>query len=80
MLTDDQRDDLEDLIERATPILTELRRACSRPAKFEAHDDDLAAALVSVEPRALVELHGRTFYVETPEFRITSNTDPRGVK
>lgn len=81
MMTADQRDDLEDLIERATPILVELRRACSGPAKFDAHDDDLAAALVAVDSTARVySLVGRRWLVETTEFRITTTVEPGSAK
>ena len=72
--------DLKDLIERATPILRELRRACSGYARFTAADDDLASALVAVDPDALVTgLIGddhEPWVVETPEFRITSTVNP----
>lgn len=86
MLTADQCADLEDLIERATPILVELRRACSGPAKFDAHDDDLAAALVVVDSTARVHslvglpLVGRRWLVETTEFRVTATVEPGSTK
>ena len=76
-------DDYKDLIERATPILRELRRACGNDsAKFEGVDDDLAAALLAVEPDALVtELPEiGEWSVATPEFRIYTSTKPERAK
>lgn len=74
----DDMGDLKDLIERATPILRELRQACAGRAKFEAFDKDLAAALLVIEPDALVtELPEiGEWSVETPEFRLYTDIKP----
>ena len=78
----DDMGDMKDLIERATPILRELRQACAGRAKFEAFDKDLAAALLVIEPDALVtELPEiGEWSVETPEFRLYTDIEPERAK
>ena len=75
-------DDHKDLIERAVPILRELRQSCSGRAQFEAVDDDLAAALLAVDPDALVtELPEiGEWSVETPELRVFTSVKPERAK
>jgi len=73
----DDMGELKDLIERATPILRELRRACGNEAKFDTYDPDLAAALLAVDPDALVsEFRPGMWEVVTPEFRLCTDTKP----
>ena len=64
-----------DLVERVTPVLVEIRRAASGGTKMQVHDDDIAAAVLVLEPDAKIEhypvaLAGREFWtVETTEWR-----------
>lgn len=76
--------DYRELVERATPVLVEIRRATSGGAKVEVHDDDLAAAVLAVEPDATVrhfpevdERH-EFWVVETPEWRCFTRRRPAG--
>lgn len=73
--------DMKDLIERATPILRELRRACSGRALFDACDDDMASALASHDPESIIDDMGDgEWCVSTPEFRVFSRTKPERAK
>ena len=76
--------DYRELVERATPVLVEIRRAAARTAKMDVHDDDIAAAVLAVEPDAEVrhfpEVDGRAEFwtVETTEWRCFTRRRPAG--
>ena len=75
--------DYRELVERATPVLVEIRRASSGGAKMDVHDDDFAAAVLAVEPDADVRHHtvdgGHEFWVvETTEWKCFTRRRPAG--
>jgi hypothetical protein len=76
--------DYRELVERATPVLVEIRRAAARTAKMDVHDDDIAAAVLAVEPDAEVrhfpEVDGQHEFwiVETTEWRCFTRRRPAG--
>ena len=79
----DTASDYRDLVERATPMLVEIRRASGGGAKMDVHDDDIAAAVLAAEPDADVRHHivdgSHEFWViETTEWRCFTRRRPAG--
>ena len=76
--------DYRELVERATPVLVEIRRASSGDAKMTVHDDDLAAALLAVEPDASIvhfpesDIRSEFWTVETTEWKCFTVRRPAG--
>ena len=76
--------DYRDLVERVTPVLVEIRRAASGGTKMSVHDDDIAAAVLVLEPDAKIEHFpengGRAEFwtVETTEWRCYTHRRPAG--
>lgn len=73
-----------DLVERVTPVLVEIRSAASGGTKMQVHDDDIAAAVLAMEPDAVIEHFpengGRAEFwtIETTEWRCFTRRRPAG--
>lgn len=77
--------DYRDLVERVTPVLVEIRRASGGGAKMDVHDDDIAHAVLAVEPDAEIRRfpeidgeHHEFWVVETTEWRCFTRRRPAG--
>ena len=80
----DTASDYRDLVERATPMLVEIRRASGGGAKMDVHDDDIAAAVLAVEPDAeichfpVTDERPEFWTIETAEWRCFTRRRPAG--